>query len=99
MTLARSQNRRRLRHAIVLSMLLAVVSASAATLPSHEHAALPVDDALTLSAAIDVAYARYPTTAEILARTEQADAWADRGSSWLADRPSLLLRYQSDRWG
>lgn len=84
---------------MTLCMLLAIASASAATLPSHEHVALPVDDTLTLSAAIDVAYARYPTTAEILARTEQADAWTDRGSSWLADRPSLLLRYQSDRWG
>jgi outer membrane protein TolC len=60
---------------------------------------LPVDDALTLSAANDIAYARYPTTAEVLARTEQADAWVDRGSSWLADRPSLSLRYQSGRWG
>jgi len=42
---------------------------------------------------------RYPTTAEVQARSEQADAWSDRGNSWLADRPSLLLRYQSDRWG
>lgn len=99
MTTTRMQNRHRLRRAVILSMLLAVVTTTAATLPSHEHVALPVDDALTLSAAIDIAYARYPTTAEILARTEQADAWADRGSSWLADRPSLLLRYQSDRWG
>ena len=74
-------------------------TASAATLPSHEHAALPVDNTLTLSAAIDIAYARYPTTVEILARNEQADAWTDRGNSWLADRPSFLLRYQTDQWG
>ncbi len=80
-------------------MLLAVVSASAAALPSHEHVALPVDDTLTLSAAIDIAYARYPATVEIQARIEQADAWTDRGDGWLAGRPSLMLRYQSDRWG
>jgi outer membrane protein TolC len=80
-------------------MLLFVVSASAATLPSHEHVPLAVDSALTLSAAIDIAYSHYPTTAEIMARTEQAGAWSDRGDSWLADRPSLMLRYQSDRWG
>ena len=73
-------------------MLLAVVSASAATLPSHEHVALPVDDTLTLSAAIDIAYGRYPATVEIQARTEQADAWTDRGDSWLAGRPSLKQR-------
>ena len=99
MTTTHLQNRRRSRRAVVLSMLLIVMSASAATLPSHEHVALAVDDTLTLSAAIDIAYARYPTTAEIEARAEQADAWADRGSSWLSDRPSLMLRYQSDRWG
>lgn len=95
----RSENRRRPLRAVVCSMLLLVVSASAATLPSHEHVPLAVDNTLTLSTAIDIAYSRYPTTAEILARTEQAGAWSDRGDSWLADRPSLLLRYQSDRWG
>ena len=99
MTSIRPQYQRRFRRALVCSVLLLVGSVSAATLPSHEHVALPVDDTLTLSAAIDIAYARYPTTAEVQARSEQADAWADRGNSWLADRPSLLLRYQSDRWG
>jgi len=94
-----SQIYRRMNLTVVWSMLLAIASASAATVPSHEHVALPVDDTLTLSAAIDIAYARYPTTAEIQARTEQADAWSDRGDSWLADRPSLMMRYQSDRWG
>ncbi len=87
--------------AVIWSMLLTVASASAATatLPSHERVALPVDETLTLAAAIDIAYARYPTMAEVLARREQADAWADRGDSLLAGRPSLMLRYQSDRWG
>ena len=89
-----SEGHRRSRRAVVCSMLLSVVSASAATLPSHEHVPLAVDSTLTLSTAIDIAYSHYPTTAEVLARTEQAGAWSDRGDSWLADRPSLLLRYQ-----
>ncbi|NOX68831.1 MAG: TolC family protein [Gammaproteobacteria bacterium] len=87
--------------AVICSMLLAAVSASAAaaTPLSHEHVALPVDETLTLAAAVDIAYARYPTMAEVLARREQADAWSVRGDSLLAGRPSLMLRYQSDRWG
>ncbi len=99
MTKAWSEGHRRLRRAVACSMLSVVVSASAATLPSHEHVALPVDDTLTLTAAIDIAYARYPTAAEVQARSAQADAWSDRGDSWLAARPSFVLRYQSDRWG
>lgn len=99
MVTIRSENYCRSLRAVIWSMLLAVASASAATLPSHEHVALPVDETLTLFAALDMAYARYPSIDEVLARREQADAWADRGDSWLAGRPSLMLRYQSDRWG
>lgn len=99
MTRISRQNLRRLGRAAICSLLLIVVSVSAATLPSHEHVALPVDDTLSLSAAIDIAYTRYPTTVEIQARNEQANAWKDRGASWLADRPFLTLRYQSDQWG
>jgi hypothetical protein len=54
MTTTRLQNRCRLRHALVLSTLLAILPASAETLPKHECVALPVDDTLTLSAAIDI---------------------------------------------
>lgn len=81
----------------VLSVLLFTVSARA-ELPNHQHAALPVDEALTMADAVDAALAFYPTTLELAARSEQADAWADRGRSWLAGRPSISLRYQSDRW-
>jgi outer membrane protein TolC len=35
----------------------------------------------------------------LAARQLEADAWADRGGSWLADRPSMVLRYQTDRLG
>ena len=81
MTGIRPHNQCRFRCAVAWSMLSIVVSTSAATLPSHDHIALPVDDTFTLSAAIDIAYTRYPTTAEVQARSEQADAWADRGDS------------------
>ena len=30
---------------------------------------------------------------------QQAEAWNRRGRSLIKDRPSLMLRYQSDRWG
>jgi outer membrane protein TolC len=80
-------------------MLLFALSVSGEELPGHDHVALAVDDTLTLAAAVDVAYARYPAFTEVQARGEQAGAWTDRGNSWIADRPSLMLRYQSDQWG
>jgi outer membrane protein TolC len=83
-------------------MLLCVgagLFAADAELPSHEHAALPEDATLTLAGAVDAAFQIYPATIELAARTGQADAWTDRGHSWLADRPSLVLRLQTDRWG
>jgi cobalt-zinc-cadmium efflux system outer membrane protein len=96
---AGSRNKCRFPGIATLALLLLVVSASAEELPGHDHVALSVDNELTLANAIDVAYARYPAMLEAQARSEQAGAWSDRGNSWLADRPSLMLRYQSDRWG
>lgn len=85
--------------ACMLMFAVGAVSAADAELPSHQHAALPVDETLTMTSAVDAAFALYPTTVELAARSEQADAWTDRGQSWLADRPSIMLRYQTDRWG
>lgn len=82
-----------------LSAFFFAVSAVGVELPDHEHATLPVDDTFTMAAAVDAALANYPSTAELAARSEQADAWLDRGSSWFAERPSLMMRYQTDRWG
>jgi outer membrane protein TolC len=76
-----------------------IVAAADVELPSHQHAALPVDESLTLAEAVDAALALYPARMALAARTEQAAAWTERGQSWFADRPSLMLRYQSDRWG
>lgn len=75
------------------------VSAADVEAPGHEHAALPVDDSFTMAEAVEVAFANYPTSLELAARSAQAEAWTDRGQSWLAGRPSATLRYQTDRWG
>lgn len=91
-----------LRSLFTASMLLLVFGEVAGTeveLPSHQHAPIPVDESLTMTEAVAAAFALYPTTIELAARAEEADAWTDRGQSWLADRPSLMMRYQSDRWG
>ncbi|MCB1845422.1 MAG: TolC family protein, partial [Halioglobus sp.] len=74
-------------------------SVAFAELPDHEHAALPVDESLSLASALESAFWNYPETLELSAREEQANAWVNRGKSWLADRPSLTVRYRSDRWG
>jgi len=92
--------RRNTRWRLALSgFLLMTIIASGEELPDHEHAALPVDDSFTMTLAVDAALANYPSTEELAARSAQADAWLDRGGSWFADRPSLLMRYQTDRWG
>jgi cobalt-zinc-cadmium efflux system outer membrane protein len=85
--------------ALAFSLIASASLAADAELPRHEHEALPVDESLTMTAAVDAAFVLFPTTLELAARTEQANAWTDRGQSWLADRPSLSFRYQSDHWG
>jgi len=84
---------------IATTLVFAIGFAAGAELPSHQHAALPVDEALGMTDAVAAAFELYPTRVELTARAEEADAWTDRGQSWLADRPSLTMRYQSDRWG
>jgi cobalt-zinc-cadmium efflux system outer membrane protein len=85
--------------ALAATVLATGIVAADAELPGHEGDALSVASALTLSDAVDLALANYPATLELQARSGEADAWADRGRSWIANRPSLLLRYQTDRWG
>ncbi len=65
---------------------------------AHTHASLPMLEALTLREALEAAVSRYPESAVLEARAGQADAWEARGRDWLAERPSLSLRYQTDRW-
>jgi len=82
----------------VLLIASMAVSAADVEAPGHEHAALPVDESFTMVEAVDIALANYPTSLELAARSAQAEAWTDRGKSWLAGRPSATLRYQTDRW-
>lgn len=96
--------------AAVLSACLAAPSPGLAADPAaelmieppaagHEHAPLTVDESLSLAAVLDRAVAGYPEALELEARAAEAEAWEDRGGDWLQDRPSLFLRYQTDRWG
>ena len=85
--------------AVAGTFLAASLFAAEAVIPAHQHSVLPVDEDLTIAAAVDAASALYPTTVELAARAEQASAWADRGQSWFADRPSLMVAYQGDGWG
>jgi outer membrane protein TolC len=82
-----------------ISLLLALRTAMPAQMPGHDHAPVPVRNTATLAQALDMAVERYPATLALEARAEEAGAWRDKGQSWLADRPSLGFRYQSDEWG
>ena len=85
--------------ALACAVLAIGMAASAEELPGHAHEPLAVDPSLTLSGAVDAALADFPDTVTLAARQDEALAWDDRGNSWLADRPSLMLRYQTDRYG
>jgi outer membrane protein TolC len=65
---------------------------------THGHPSVTEDGALTLSQALDAAVTHYPETPVLAARSEVAEAWESRGRSWLAERPAVSLRYQTDRW-
>lgn len=73
-------------------------AAQPAAAGSHAHEELIVDSNMTLAGALDVTLSQYPTFGEISARREQANAWRDRGASWIAGRPSFSFRYQTDRY-
>ena len=74
-------------------------AAGADEAPGHDHAPLPVDRTLTLSGTVDAALAAFPDTIALAARQDEARAWVDRGDSWFSGRPSMMLRYQTDRFG
>jgi cobalt-zinc-cadmium efflux system outer membrane protein len=85
--------------ALVVLPVLAGMPASADTHTRHEHQPLVTDAALTLEMAVDAAMSAYPEAQILAARQNQAETWAKRGRSLLQERPALMLRYQSDRWG
>lgn len=87
--------------ATLVSFLIATpcVSSVAAQHDDHAHEPLSVDPSLTIDDVIQTTLATYPQSLTLDARRQQADAWTSRGRSWLLDRPSLILHYQSDQWG
>jgi outer membrane protein TolC len=84
---------------LVSVLLLSGPAAVAEELPGHAHAPVPVDRSLTLSGTVDAALAAFPDTVSLAARQSEAQAWVDRGGSWFSGRPSMMLRYQTDRLG
>lgn len=64
----------------------------------HGHEPLPVDESLSFARVVDEALAFWPSSVEMPARQAQAAAWSRRGNSWLSDRPSFSVRYQTDRF-
>ena len=90
------------RPAAVALMVLVACHGSlvhAAAHDDHPHRSLEADPSLTLDRVVDAALATHPERLELDARQHQAEAWERRGRSLIKDRPSLILRYQSDRWG
>ena len=85
---------------VVLTSALFCVSAAAqpAVESGHAHEDLIVDTGTTLADVLDATVREYPTVGELGARREQADAWRDRGESWIAGPPSFSFRYQTDRY-
>ena len=74
-------------------------SAMATELPGHADEPLGADPSLTLEMAVDLTLAAFPDFEILAARKAQADAWTERGGALLSNRPSIMLRYQTDRWG
>ena len=88
--------------AAVALLILAALNgrlAHAETHDDHLHQPLEADPSLTLDMVVDAALAAHPERLVLDARQQQAEAWNRRGRSLIKDRPSLMLRYQSDRWG
>lgn len=88
---------------IVLALLLTAVLGGApavgAGTEEHGHEPLRVDPSLSIEDVVETSLAAYPGLAVLDARQGEADAWSRRGRGLLGDQPSVLLRYQSDRWG
>jgi cobalt-zinc-cadmium efflux system outer membrane protein len=58
---------------------------------------LGVDENLVLKDVFEKAVAIYPTLFEIKALETDADAWNEKGSSFLGGVPAFTVRYQSDK--
>ena len=82
-----------------MAFAVSVAGSAVAASTEHEHVALPTDVTLSMTDALDYTVTRYPSFLELDARGEEAQAWSERGDSWLAGQPALSFRYQTDRWG
>ena len=63
-----------------------------------DHPVLVPDASLTLQRVVEITLARYPLAVELPARELQAQAWQDKGKSWISGQPLIAARYQSDRF-
>jgi len=89
-------------HGTVITFIFSVLLgnlAQADTHATHLHDPLAIDTSLTLGEVVDAAVDAFPEKPVLEARRDQAEAWSRRGRSLTADRPALMLRYQSDRFG
>jgi cobalt-zinc-cadmium efflux system outer membrane protein len=62
----------------------------------HEHVPVAVDESLGWSELLEQTVNNYPRFVELVARDDEARAWAERSSGILAGSPSLNLGYLSD---
>lgn len=63
----------------------------------HLHTPLETNPDLAWSDLIEATLENFPRFIELAARQEEASALVERSRSWLAARPQLFVRYQSDR--
>jgi len=83
--------------AAIATLLLACLGVASGE-TAHQHTPLTVDPALDWQTLIDTTLAAHPRSGELIAREEEAAAWATRGRQWLAAAPSLYFTYLSDGW-
>ncbi len=86
-----------MRVATITTLLLAYLGVASGE-TAHQHPPLTVDPTLDWQTLIDTTLAAHPRSGELIARAEEAAAWATRGRQWLAAAPSLYFTYLSDGW-
>ena len=65
----------------------------------HVHHLAPISADLAWDELVEQALINYPHFVELSARDAEARALAERARSWLSGQPSMLVRYQTDRFG
>jgi cobalt-zinc-cadmium efflux system outer membrane protein len=80
-----------------LSGLCALVFAIAAHAEEHLHTPVETSANLAWPELIETTLENFPHYIELAAHEEEANALVDRSQSLFADRPRIVVRYQSDR--